>query len=83
MLKRSSSFIFKAFFAIVGGGMYVLFVQTTTQRELLPVRVFYSRYLNLCARIIFPNLFLQRSFPFKIFANFYIIKLKLCSFALT
>ena len=56
MLKRSSSFIFKAFFAIVGGGMYVLFVQTTTQRELLPVRVFYSRYLNLCARIIFPNL---------------------------
>ena len=54
MLKRSSSFIFKAFFAIVGGVR--MFVQTTTQRELLPVRVFYSRYLNLCARIIFPNL---------------------------
>ena len=44
MLKRSSSFIFKAFFAIVGGVR--MFVQTTTQRELLPVRVFYSRYLN-------------------------------------
>ena len=55
MLKRSSSFIFKAFFAIVCGGVR-MFVQTTTQRELLPVRVFYSKYLNLCVRIIFLNL---------------------------